>query len=487
VQALRRARHRRGKSQRAPKSLRKDGVLGVRGIITFSHEAQPVVDGLTTEEQDTLYRKAADAIAREFNTSVVGLTVHADEQAPHAHFVLPGYDNAGRPLSERMEAAVYSHLQDVVGAVYNEVGIERGIKKVDRVKAREPDSKTLHRSVKQLHADLPAEIEAAREHAQERIAAARQQADEAKADAATAEAERDRAHEQADAAKTDAIAAETERDQVREQAREAEAQLEALKAKITKNERLEARARERAEKAEADSNERAAKARKNEQTYRKRAQKARAQYEELRQDLPLPEPTTEQVVTRDRGPLQRQETESREVYPAETIEHYTAHTDRLRHKTEATNRELRKRVQALVDGAAQWQRAGSGEQSEWTPEKALAARQEHRYGVICSTQENEIAVPHQRATAKQVAAAIYQYGREQGWPSLVLSAVSRVEREVLRMAQEDGRLEWVQGVSEEVWRDFAPAPDITSETIPDEGAPLVHRDDHEPPTAGMFT
>ena len=106
--------------------------------------------------------------------------------------------------------------------------------------------------------------------------------------------------------------------------------------------------------------------------------------------------------------------------------------------------------------------------------------------MICSTQENEIAVPRQQATAKQVAAAIYRYGRKQGWPSLVLNAVPSVEREVLRMAQEDGRLEWVRGVGEEVRKDFAPPPDAITETPTDEGSNAVHRDDYEEPGVHAF-
>ncbi|SFD95103.1 Plasmid recombination enzyme [Thiohalospira halophila DSM 15071] len=115
IQASRRNRHRRGETRRAPTTLRKDGVVGVKGILTFSHEAQPIIKELSTAEQDRLYRKAADAVAAEFNASLVGLVVHADEQAPHAHFVLPGFDQKGRPLSERMTDSLYSHLQDVVG------------------------------------------------------------------------------------------------------------------------------------------------------------------------------------------------------------------------------------------------------------------------------------------------------------------------------------------------------------------------------------
>ncbi|WP_143613174.1 hypothetical protein [Thiohalospira halophila] len=345
---------------------------------------------------------------------------------------------------------------------YNEIGIERGIRKVDRLKAGEPDSKTVHRSVKQLHADLPAEIEAAQEHTQEVLAEAREQADVARTEAADAEAERERARERAD---------------------EAQAELQALEEKIAKNERLESRAREQAEKAEAEGGERAARARKKERTYQKRAEKARARYDEIMAEPPLPEPRREKIVTQDRGAFRQPETKLVRVYPARQIEQYTAHTDMLRKKTEDNNRALRKRLKTLEDATNKWPHAGPDTEVSWSAEKALTARQEHRYGVICSTQDNEIAVPPQNATPKQVAAAIYRHGKEQGWPSLVLDADTNVQREVLRVAKEDGRLEWVQGVRAEIRKDFDPIPATTGEpAVANTQRPIQH-EDLEPPTA----
>ena len=133
------------------------------GIITFGTEAQEHINALPKAEQDRLYEKAARRVAEELGTTLTGLVVHRDESAPHAHFQMPAYALDGRPVSKHMDRAMCKNLQDLVGEVYNELGITRGKPRADRIRDKEPMVNYVHRSVRELHNDLPKELEAARE------------------------------------------------------------------------------------------------------------------------------------------------------------------------------------------------------------------------------------------------------------------------------------------------------------------------------------
>lgn len=160
---------RRGKKKRA---LRSNAAVAVVGVITFDAAAQASLDKLTQDEQDKLFLMSATDAAAYLGTTVTGLVVHRDESAIHAHFQMPAWTTDGKAVSREMSGKRgkerASELQDVAAAAWAELGIERGEKKAEKVArlraegktAEEINAATVHRSVQQLHNDLPNEIEA---------------------------------------------------------------------------------------------------------------------------------------------------------------------------------------------------------------------------------------------------------------------------------------------------------------------------------------
>ncbi len=159
--------------------LRADSRTVIAGVITFGAEAQPLIDALPPAEQDRVYTAVAQRIAEETGHALVGLVVHRDESAPHAHFSLRGYrldakgrempwgrgyefdKEQGREVLKSWGRDAMSRLQDVAAEVPEVValGITRGERKVDRMARGDDAAKIVHRSVRQLHRDLPVEIE----------------------------------------------------------------------------------------------------------------------------------------------------------------------------------------------------------------------------------------------------------------------------------------------------------------------------------------
>tara|TARA_R110000851_G_scaffold35316_1_gene92954 strand:- start:369 stop:1124 length:756 start_codon:yes stop_codon:yes gene_type:complete len=103
----------------------------------------------------------------------------------------------GQPLSMVIKPADTRALQDTAAAAWEDLGITRGKPKAERIADGEPVSAWRHRTVKQLHEDLPREIEdlqaqrdrlAAQLHKDtQRAESAREKLDQASADAKKAE------------------------------------------------------------------------------------------------------------------------------------------------------------------------------------------------------------------------------------------------------------------------------------------------------------
>lgn len=150
-------------AKRQPRSMKKDATIMIAGIITFGKEAQPHIRNLPDGEQNELFRQTVELVAKELGTTVAGLVVHRDESAPHAHFQLPGYGVDGSPISKKINLPMCSKIQDIGAKPFNKIGIHRGERVSERRERGEDYSKTIHRSVRQLHSDLPKELEAAQE------------------------------------------------------------------------------------------------------------------------------------------------------------------------------------------------------------------------------------------------------------------------------------------------------------------------------------
>jgi hypothetical protein len=139
--------------------LRADASTTIAGIITFGTEAQATIQNLPKHAQDDLFKKVATRVARESKRDLLGLVVHRDESAIHAHFTLRGYRlENGREQAPRLTPTDLKRLQDVVAEEVRHLGIERGTPKAERLERGDDLSKIIHRSVAKLNADLPREI-----------------------------------------------------------------------------------------------------------------------------------------------------------------------------------------------------------------------------------------------------------------------------------------------------------------------------------------
>lgn len=141
------------------RSKKSNSAISTSGIITFGHEAQSIIEALSIEEQNKLFLETANAIAKEVDSNITGLVVHRDESAIHAHFQMPAYNNTGFPLSKAIKPDIAKKLQDIAGVVFEKLGIKRGKPKAQRILDDDHPRQIYNRSVKQLHEDLPNEIE----------------------------------------------------------------------------------------------------------------------------------------------------------------------------------------------------------------------------------------------------------------------------------------------------------------------------------------
>lgn len=133
-------------------------------LISFGREIQPDFVALPIKTQDKLYLKLMNKIAKEANTDVSGLVAHRDETAPHAHGQLVGYNRDGIPLTKIMNREFRRNMQDWMVEIFKPhlPNIERGVRKSVRLAQGDDASKTIHRSVQELHGSLGPEIEAAK-------------------------------------------------------------------------------------------------------------------------------------------------------------------------------------------------------------------------------------------------------------------------------------------------------------------------------------
>lgn len=166
---------RRRSSRQTQRAMKKNAAIATVGIITFSREAQPGIEALPVDEQNRRFLASAQALAENMGTTLSGLVVHRDESAIHAHFQCPAVRLDGHPVSKTLGRTGTSHLQDIAASAWADLGIERGERKGDKIKRLEAEGKSqpeitaavIHRSVRQLHHDLPREIKAAERKRQE--------------------------------------------------------------------------------------------------------------------------------------------------------------------------------------------------------------------------------------------------------------------------------------------------------------------------------
>lgn len=142
------------------RKLRSDAAIGFDGVITFGRDAQEVIKVLPIEDQDRYFLKAGQELAAFCGTELMGLEVHRDESAPHAHYLMPSHADNGESISQKLGRTGTSKMQDIAGAVFEDLGIHRGKHKEQRILDGDDLSTIINRSVKELHETLPAEIAA---------------------------------------------------------------------------------------------------------------------------------------------------------------------------------------------------------------------------------------------------------------------------------------------------------------------------------------
>lgn len=165
---LRKECEQRRSARQTCRAMKRNAAVATVGIITFSHEAQSAIEALSVEEQNRRFLETAKALASSMGTTLTGLVVHRDESAIHAHFQCPAVRLDGNPVSKTLGRGGTSQLQDVGATAWADLGIARGERKADKVARLEQEGKTsaeiraatIHRSVAELHHDLPVERDA---------------------------------------------------------------------------------------------------------------------------------------------------------------------------------------------------------------------------------------------------------------------------------------------------------------------------------------
>jgi hypothetical protein len=113
------------------------------------------------EPPDAQASRFFSEFCEQHHAKPVYLVCHGDESTAHYHFMLENLDRSnGRTISRDLHKTESSALQDHAGAVFSEIGISRGVKKLARIQRGESTSATIHRTVHELHTDLPIEIAA---------------------------------------------------------------------------------------------------------------------------------------------------------------------------------------------------------------------------------------------------------------------------------------------------------------------------------------
>jgi predicted nucleic acid-binding Zn-ribbon protein len=238
------------------RTMKANAGVAVVGIIGFGIEAQKMFEALDAATQEKALRAAVARVAADLRTTVTGLVFHLDETARHAHFSLCGYDVTGQPLSTWMGRGV---LRDLQTALHEELrafmpDLERGRSRKARVEAGAAPHELVHRSVDELHIDLPFEIEAKRKELAE--LAEKVRTNEARAEKARikagAEGERAaKALRNADAYERRAEGAKSEVEALTGRIGALEARLELIEAVKTAAEEASDRARDQVKDAEA--------------------------------------------------------------------------------------------------------------------------------------------------------------------------------------------------------------------------------------------
>ena len=103
------------------------------GILTFS---EAILEDLGAKYSEEKLIKIAINMLKDFeskwDTKIEMLCLHLDERTPHFQFLFKNYDNTGMSIvHKKKNRSDLSGLQDLMFHHFKELGMERGVKKVD--------------------------------------------------------------------------------------------------------------------------------------------------------------------------------------------------------------------------------------------------------------------------------------------------------------------------------------------------------------------
>ncbi|WP_187367462.1 hypothetical protein [Haloferax sp. KTX1] len=381
-----------------PRKMAQNAAVSVAGIITFGTEAKAEIEALEPAEQDRRFKEAADKIADDLNTSLEGLVIHRDESSVHAHFQLAAYDKNGEPLSQTLDITRCSKLQDVGAEAYADLEITRGKKKAQRIAEGEDFSKTVHRSVRQLHQDLP-----------EEIAAEQQKLGKAQERRETAERKAQQAEQARDAAGREAEQYRGELKELEQQKGTTQADLDAAQQKLA-----DAEAARQKEQAAYD------KLRKRADNAQKREQKAEERLAHLKEkDWSFPKPRKGTALVGDAPYIGKPETREVRFFRASEVNDWREKTLMQADESDKNARkadERAKKADKIVDELNRNTATIKRETPHSTALKAAQATVQERYGVIIERTPGLVRIPPNQEpdpSHKQKAAALYRAAKEQ--------------------------------------------------------------------------
>lgn len=464
------------RNMRRRRGLRRDANIGISGIITFGHELQPQIDALPRDEQDRRYHQLAEILAAELNTDIVGLVVHRDESGPHAHFTLCGYTPDGYSVTESLTPSRLKKLQDLAaGDLYADLGAQRGNSKAQRLQAGAKPSEVIHKSVRQLHQQLPADLAEARarvENVQEHVSALTTERDSLQQQLDTMTQERNVLASQIEQKHQELIEAQDKAAEARNRSavaeqKQAHAETNAYRhqADAAKHQRASLQMEKRAQKAHAraEKHEKRAKDAAQEiEQLKKREKELQDQISALNEartarwqpDVPDPSTFKYHEIKKDRSPLRGGpvlEARQLKAYPIKRVRS-------LARQHEEAIKQSRAERDAAVDQAEDQRRMYRDLVLQLTPptpagsphddltkqdiaKHTATAPCEQRYGVIVRHDEQVVTIPKQPASQQQIASALYRSCRERfGDDFNVWGITDEAAEKIAEMAAEDGVL-----------------------------------------------
>ncbi len=129
----------------------------IDGVLTFSSSADLSDKALL----DQCALRTMEAIINKHELrkdALIEMVRHEDETRTHYHFMLKNQRLNTTSARRSFDRVACSELQDLAGAEFACMGIHRGTPKQERIDKGEPKHKYIHRTVKQLHEDLPREL-----------------------------------------------------------------------------------------------------------------------------------------------------------------------------------------------------------------------------------------------------------------------------------------------------------------------------------------